>query len=102
MKNRIVSSLKITILVVREARKELREMLYNYLAFPINIVRVVVIVGAELRVNLIILTVLLTKLGYASFKNSIKLPIIFYTLTFLRTLKNGHIIKIVPIKNCEI
>ena len=57
MKNRIVLSLKITILVVREVRKELREMLYNYLAFPINIVRVAAIVGAELRVNSIILTV---------------------------------------------
>jgi len=57
MKNRIILSLKINILVVREARKELREMLYNYLAFPINIARVVAMVGAELRVNLVILIV---------------------------------------------
>ena len=57
IKNKTVLSLKITILVVREIRKELREMLYNYLAFPINIVRVAAIVGAELRVDLIILTV---------------------------------------------
>jgi len=88
--------------VVKEARKELREMLYNCSAFPINTVRVVAIVGTKLKVNLIILTVLLIKLSYTGFRNSIKLPTIFYTLTFLRTLKNGYIIKMVPIKNSKI
>ena len=57
MKNRIVSSPKITIPVVREARKELKEMPYNCSAFPIDTVRVAAMVGAELRVDSIISTV---------------------------------------------
>ena len=57
MKNRIISSPKINILVVKEMRKELREMLYNCSAFPNNIVRVAAIVGAKLGVDSVILTV---------------------------------------------